>query len=156
MHRRPGPGTHPAHSRHGPTPEPPVVRARAATAAAFLRRHRLPPEYADALDLRADVRETTLNPGLHLIAYHAGPLPGAASWNPFGLFYTEVDAAVRHHAQKPDPRLYARYIVVTAAPALRFRAAHGARTHAKAPTYLASGNGWQYIVPGAAKCLRRL
>lgn len=150
MHRRPG-GDQPRPSHRGNSP---LVRARLAVATQFLQRHALPLEYLEGIDLNSDVCEVTLNPGFHLIAYHAGPLPGAGSWNPFGLFYTEVGSSPYEVAIKPDKHIFARHIVVKAVRALRSRAAATTLSTSKGPPYLAGGRGWQYIIPAAKTSLR--
>jgi hypothetical protein len=138
--------------------EPPLVRARIAVASGFFRCHSIPQQYLKGIDYSHDVREVTLNPGFHLIAYRAGPLPGAGSWNPYGLFYTEVGTSAYEVGIKPDRRIFVRYIVSKSAKALRSRAA-GVGIPGQAgqgPRYLAGGGGWQYVIPGAEAVLRRI
>jgi hypothetical protein len=149
-------GARGAMSRLGLTNEPVLVRARIATAADFLERHDLNQDYLKGIDFSKEVHEVTLDPGFHLIAYRPDPVPGAESWNPFGLFYTEVGTSAYEIGIKPDKRIYVRYIVEKAARALKSRAAGIAVTWAKGPRYLAGGGGWQYIVPGADNALRRI
>lgn len=143
-------------SRLGLKNEPLAVRARIATATSFLDRHDLDQAYMKGIDFSKDVKEVTLDPGFHLIAYRPDPLPGAESWNPFGLFYTEVGTSAYEIGIKPDKRIFVRYIVLQATRALKSRAAAIAVTWAKGPRYLAGGGGWQYIIPGAENVLRRI
>jgi hypothetical protein len=150
MDRKPG-GDQLRPSHRGSTP---LAGARLATATQFLRQHALPAHYLDGIDFSSDVRVVILNPGFHLIAFHAGPLPGAGSWNPFGLFYTEVGVSPYEIAIKPDTRIFTRYIVVKAVRALRSRAAPTARTTGRGPRYLLGGRGWQYLIPAARNSLR--
>lgn len=136
--------------------EPPLVRSRIAVASRFLDRYSLNQAFLKGIDFSHDVRETILDPGFHLIAYRAGPMPGAGSWNPYGLFYTEVGTSPYEIGIKPDSRVFVRYLVSRAAPALRSRAASVAVTWARGPRYLAGGGGWQYIIPNAADALRKI
>ncbi len=88
--------------------EPPLVRARIAIAAGFLKHHSLDPAYLKGIDFSREVSEVTLNPGIHLIAYRPDPVPGAGSWNPYGLFYTEVGTSAYEIGIKPDKRIFVR------------------------------------------------
>lgn len=171
MSRQPANGDNSFSSRHGLKGESPLVRARIAAAASFIKRSSISGfDVLNSIDFNADVREMTLDPGFHLIAFRAGPLPGAVSWNPFGLLYSEVGNSPHEVGIKPDKRLFLRYIVATAVRVLRFRptapggsgggAGSGGRS-AKgraitAPRYLAGGFGWQYIIPDANTVLRRI
>ena len=148
------PGGDPVRPSHrGRTP---LANARLGIATQFFRRHAIPADFVDKIDFSCEVREIALNPGFHLVAFRSGPLPGAGSWNPFGLFYTEVGISPSEIAIKPDTRMLSRYIVVKAVRALRFRASPIGAATGRGPTYLHGGQGWQYIIPAARASLRRI
>src|SRR5262245_17651102 len=97
----------------------PLARDRIRVAADFFSEYGINQDYLRGIDFAHDVREETLRPGFHLIGYRNGPIAGAGSWNPFGLFYAAAGTSAQAIAIRPDTRIYTQYIVAQAAPALR-------------------------------------